>query len=192
MKGFFTMKKKEIREANIQAILENVDDPGRFGRAKELLRARPNSKKTEVAKQGETDNHVAIRYGEKIRYVKAESKTNGGRVDKILDGTQTEEYVIYSLHFIQKYRPTKTAPAREEIRDIPDIIIPMELFRSLLLELGCYKDIAHDGIKDGIGIQPSSKKLFLRLQAYIDNYGESVLFNNTKVFDSWELEGLEI
>lgn len=186
------MKKAEIRERNIRAILENVDDPGRFGRAKELMRARPNSKKTEVARQGKTDNHIAIRYDDKIRYIKAESKTNGGRIDKILDGTQEEKFVIYSLHFIQKFNATKTAPAREEVRDIPDIVIPMDLFRSLLLELGCYKNIAHGGIVDGIGIQPSSKKLYLRLQAYIDNYGESVLFNNTKVFDSWELEGLEL
>lgn len=186
------MKKIEIRESNIQAILANENDPGRFGRAKELMRARPNSKKTEVAKQGKTDNHVAVRYGEKIRYIKAESKTNGGRVDKILDGTQEEKFVIYSLHFVQKFNATKTAPAREEVRDIPDIIIPTDLFRSLLLELGCYKNIAHGGIVDGIGIQPSSKKLFLRLQAYIDNYGTSVLFNNTKVFESWELEGLEL
>jgi hypothetical protein len=192
MIGDFTMKKAEIREQRIAEILANVDDPGRFGRAKELLRARPNSRKTEVAKQGETDNHVAVRYGEKICYIKAESKTNGGRVDKILDGTQAEKFVIYSLHFVQKFKATKTAPAREEVRDIPDVIIPMDLFRALLLELGCYKDIAHGGIVDGIGIQPSSKKLYLRLQAYIDNYGESVLFNNTKVFDSWELEGLEL
>ena len=82
--------------------------------------------------------------------------------------------------------------AREEKREIPDIVIPTDLFRSLLLELKCYKDMAHGGKVDGIGIQPSSKKLYERLTAYINNYGESVLFDPDRIYESWELEGLEI
>lgn len=185
-------KFEDIRHEEIVRILSNTADPGRFGKVKELLRARRLSRKTSVSAQDKTDNHVAIRYEEKIRYIGAESKTNGGRVEKIINGTQKEKFVIYSLEFTQKHKATKTAPAREERREIPDIIIPTELFRSLLLELGCYKDIAHGGKVDGIGIQPSSKKLYQRLVAYIDNYGDSVLFDPDKVYDSWELEGLEI
>lgn len=185
-------KYEKIRNEEVAKILANIADPGRGGRAKELLRARKLSRKTTVSKQGKTDNYVAIRYGEKIRYIGAESKTNGGRVENILNGTQKEKFVIYSLEFTQKYKATKTAPAREEKREIPDIIIPTALFRSLLLELKCYKNMSHDGKIDGIGIQPSSKKLYERLTAYIENYGESVLFNPDKVYDSWELEDLEI
>lgn len=185
-------KYEKIRNEEIARILANTADPGRFGRVKELLRARKLSRKTAVSKQGKTDNFVAIRYNEKIRYIGAESKTNGGRVENIINGTQKEKFIIYSLEFTQKYKATKTAPAREEKREIPDIIIPTALFRSLLLELKCYKDMAHGGKVDGIGIQPSSKKLYERLTAYIDNYGESVLFDPDRVYDSWELEDLEI
>ena len=185
-------KFEEIRKEEIARILANVSDPGRKGRAKELSRARKLSRKTTVSEQGKTDNHVAVRYGEKVRYVGAESKTNGGRVENILNGKQKEKFVIYSLEFTQKYKATKTSPAREELRIVPDIIIPTALFRSLLLELKCYKNIAHGGKVDGIGIQVSSKKLYERLSAYIENYGESVLFNPDKVYDSWELEDLEI
>ena len=185
-------KFEKIRNEEIARILANTSDPGRFGKAKELQRARKLSRKTAVAKQGKTDNYIAIRYNEKVQYIGAESKTNGGRVENILNGTQKERFVIYSLEFTQKYRATKTAPAREEKRVIPDIIIPTALFRSLLLELKCYKDMAHGGKVDGIGIQPSSKKLYERLTAYIDNYGESVLFDPDRIFESWELEGLEI
>lgn len=185
-------KSEQIRNEEIAKILANTADPGRFGRAKELMRTRRLSRKTAVAKQGKTDNHIAIRYDEKIHYVGAESKTNGGRVENILNGTQKEKYIIYSLDFIQKHKATKTAPEWEERREIPDIIIPMILFRSLLLELKCYKNIAHGGVVDGIGIQPSSKKFYNRLVAYIDNYGESVLFDPEKIYEAWELEGLEI
>ena len=185
-------KYEKIRNEEIARILANTSDSGRFGRVKELERTRKLSRKTAVSKQGKTDNYVAIRYDEKIRYIGAESKTNGGRVENILNGTQKEKFVIYSLEFTQKYKATKTAPAREEKREIPDIIIPTALFRSLLLELKCYKDIAHGGKVDGIGIQPSSKKLYERLITYIDNYGDSVLFDPNKIYDSWELENLKI
>jgi hypothetical protein len=185
-------KYEKIREEEIARILSNTENPGRFGQVKELRNSRPMSRKTKVAKQGKTDNYLRISYDGKVRSVGFENKTNGGRVDAILNGTQTEKFVVYSLEFTQKYKPTKTEPAREEHRSVPDVIIPMDLFRSLLLELGCYKDIRHNGIVDGIGIQPSSKKLYERLTAYIENYGESVLFSTTKVYDSWELEGLEI
>ena len=185
-------KYEKMRDEEISRILANTADPGRFGRAKELQRARKLSRKTTVSKQGKIDNYVAIRYDEKIRYIGAESKTNGGRVENILNGTQKERFVIYSLEFTQKYKATKSAPAREEKREIPDIIIPTTLFRSLLLELKRYKDMAHGGKIVGVGIQPSSKKLYERLTAYIDNYGESVLFDPDKIYDSWELEGLEI
>lgn len=185
-------KYEKIREKEIARILANTADPGRFARVEELLAPRPNSKKTKVSAQGKTDFYIAIRYDEKVRYIGAERKTNGGRVEAIINGTQKEKFVVYSLDFTQKYKATKTAPAREENRKIPAVVIPTDLFRSLLLELGCYKDMAHGGKIDGIGIQPSSKKLYERLAAYVENYGDAVLFDNTKIFDNWALEGLEL
>lgn len=185
-------KYEKARQARIAEILSNERDSGRFGKVDELLACRPNSRKVDVSKQNETDNHLRINYNGKVRNVGFENKTNGGRVEKILDGSQKEKFVVYSLSFTQKHKATKKADAWEELRVVPKVIIPTELFRSLLIELGCYKDQSHDGKVDGIGIQPSSKKLYERLTAYVENYGESVLFSTTKVYESWELEGLEI
>lgn len=185
-------KYEKMRQARIAELLSNERDSGRFGKVDELLACRPNSKKVDVAKQGQTDNHLRICYDGKVRNVGFENKTNGGRVEKILDGSQKEAFVVYSLQFTQKHKATKKAEAWEESRTIPKVIIPTALFRSLLMELGCYKDMVHHGVVDGIGIQPSSKKLYERLTAYIENYGESVLFSTTKVYESWELEDLEI
>lgn len=185
-------KYEKARQARIAEILSNERDSGRFGKVDELLACRPNSRKVDVSKQNETDNHLRVSYNGKVRNVGFENKTNGGRVEKILDGSQKEAFVVYSLSFTQKHKATKKAEAWEELRIVPKVIIPTELFRSLLVELGCYKDQRHGGKVDGIGIQPSSKKLYERLTAYVENYGESVLFSTTKVYESWELEGLEI
>lgn len=185
-------KYEKMRQARIAELLANERDSGRFGKVDELLASRPASKKVDVSRQGKTDNYLRICYGGKVRNVGFENKTNGGRVEKILDGTQKEAFVVYSLQFTQKHKACKKAEAWEEVRYIPKVIIPTVLFRDLLVELGCYKDMIHHGVVDGIGIQPSSKKLYQRLSAYIENYGESVLFSNTKIYEEWEFEGLEL
>ena len=185
-------KYEKMRQEKIAEILSNERDSGRYGKVDELLSCRPNSRKVDVAKQDKTDNYFRVTDNGKTRNVGFENKINGGRVEKILNGTQKEKFVVYSLQFTQKYKATKKCGPRTEERIIPKVIIPTDLFRNLLLELGCYKEQRHNGKVDGIGIQPSSKQLYERLTAYIENYGDSVLFSRTKVYESWEFEGLEL
>lgn len=186
------MKTQDIRNANIRAILANTADDGRQGRAFELSCCRNLSRKTAVSKQGKTDVFVKVVIDGKERYLPAECKINGGRVNDLLDGSNKSAFVIYRLDFTQKYKATKTAPAREEIRHVPPVIIPTALFVAMLTECNAIKAVNHGGIQDGIAIQPSSKRMYERLIAYIANYGDSVLFSNTKVYEDWEFEGLEL
>ena len=185
-------KFEQIRKENIAKTLERKEDCGRFGRAFELECARTFSKKTSVSKQGQVDVSVKVIIDGKARYMPAECKTNGGRVNDLLDGSNKSVFVIYRLDFTQKFKATKTAPAREEIRHIPPVIIPTALFVAMLTECNAIKAVNHNGEQDGIAIQPSSKKMYERLNAYIDNYGEAVLFDNAKTYEAWDFEGLEL
>lgn len=181
-----------IRNERAQAILANTADDGREGRVFELDCARPASHKICVSKQGQVDVSLKMEINGKIRYIPAECKTNGGRIDDLLTGKNKCAFVIYRLQFTQKHKATKTAPAREENRHIPAVVIPTALFLQMLTECNAIKAVAHNGVQDGLAIQPSSKKMFERLTAYIENYGECVLFDKTKTYADWELADLEI
>lgn len=185
-------KFENIRNENINAILENACDDGRMGRAFELSCARVHSRKTCVSKQGKADISVKIEINGKIRYIPAECKTNGGRIDDLLNGKNKSAFVIYRLEFTQKHKATKTAPAREERRLVPAVIVPTDLFLQMLTECNAIKEVAHNGVVDGLAIQPSSKKMFERLTAYIDNYGDCVLFDRERTYADFDFEGLEI
>ena len=185
-------KSEKIREAEVKKILQNVSDPGRYGRVFELDCARILSRKTSVSKQGQTDVAVKVIVNGKARYLPAECKTNGGRINDLLDGSNKSVFVIYRLNFTQKFKATKTAPAREENRQIPPVIIPTALFVAMLTECNAIKAVSHGGVQDGIAIQPSSKRMYERLSAYVDNYGEAVLFDKTRTYQEWDFEGLEL
>lgn len=185
------MKTLEIRNEKITAILSNTADDGRKGRAFEMSCCRPLSKKTAVSKQGEVDVYVCVlRNGKKV-YDSAECKVNGGRVDSLMNGTNKSRFVIYKLDFVQKHKASKSAPAWDEIRSIPAVIVPADLFVEMLIDTNAYKEIRHNGEVDGIGIQPSSKRMFERLNAYIENYPDMV-FSNETVYEDWMFEGLEL
>lgn len=183
------MTRKEIIIARQNAIAyheHNTNDCGGKGRAFELQCARTNSRKIKVSEQNEIDVFVKISSGNRAVYAPAECKTNGGRIDELLNGTTKAKYVIYRLEFTQKLKNSV------EERIVPPVIIPVDLFLNLLQEINAIKVINRHGEFDGYGIQVSSKKLYLRLLDYIDNYGASVLFDNEKTFEDWELEDLEI
>ena len=185
-------KFEKIRSEKAEKILENTADSGRFGRAFELSCARTNSAKISVSKQGQKDISVKMEINGKIRYIPAECKTNGGRIDDLLNGKNKSPFIVYRLQFIQKHKATKTAPEREEIRSIPAVIVPTELFLQMVKECNALKAINHNGVQDGIGIQPSSKKMYERLTAYIENYGDCVLFDNERTYADFDFEGLEL
>ena len=176
----------EKRKEEIFRHLENLNDDGREGKAFELECARRKSRKVKVSEQNQIDISIKMEINGKIRYIPAECKTNGGRVDEMLNGTSKAKFIIYRLDFKQKLKNSV------DERKIPPVIIPVDLFLAMLRDCNAIKVINRNGEFDGYGIQCSSKKMFLRLAEYVENYGESVLFDNEKTFEDWALEGLEL
>lgn len=176
------MTKNETKRENRIAELLANPHCGTSGIVTELMCARPNSRKTDVSKQGKADVH--IKYNG--RYIPAEVKTNGGRVDTLLNGTNKAKFVIYALDFTQKHKAGKNTPAREEHRHIDPVIIPTDIFVEVLRECNAIKEVAHNGVVDGIAIQPSSKKLFQWLEQW------PVEFHNDWDYTSEDFEGLGV
>lgn len=176
---------QEKRAKAIQYHESNTKDQGGRGRAFELMCAREKSHKCKVAEQNENDAYIKMEVNGKIVYVPAECKTNGGRVDELLNGTTKAKYVIYRLEFTQKLKNSV------DDRIVPPVVIPTNLFLETLQEINAIKAINKKGVLDGYGIQVSSKRLYLRLLEYIDNYGDCVLFDNEKTFEDWAFEGIE-
>lgn len=180
------MTKQQERNEHIDNILKNVDDCGRFGRAFELECARVKSTKTKIGEQNQKDVSIKFLIDGKIRYISAECKTNGGRIDGYYNGSVKGSFTIYRLEFTQKLK------FENDVRIIPPVVIPNDLFIALLEDIKAIKAINRNGEIDGYGIQVSSKKLFNRLNAYIERYGDIVLFDNEKTFDFNDFIGLEL
>lgn len=180
------MKANEVRKALEQKYLANHADCGRYGRVHELRCARAKSHKKGVAEQNEVDVFVKfVSENGKPYYVPCEAKTNGGRVDELLNGSKAQ-YVIYDLHFVQKHKASKKHEAYDEYRDLEQpVIIPKALFLAKLVEFNAIKAINRNGELDGYGIQVSSKKWFEWLSEY------PVKFDNESAYEVWEFEGLE-
>ena len=184
-------KNTTARNAKKAQYLANENDCGRFGRVHELNCARPASRKTSVSKQGQVDVSVKIIINGKARYVPAECKVNGGRVNDLLDGSNKSRFVIYKLDFVQKHKASKKAEAWDEIRSTPALLIPTALFTAMLIDCNAVKEVKHGGIVVVIAIQPSSKRMFERLVAYAENYPDMV-FSTATDYEDWMFEGLEL
>ena len=182
---------KEKRSANIAYELSNTANCGAYGRAFELSCARAGSRKTCVSKQGQVDVSVRVVINGKARYLPAECKVNGGRVETLLNGTNKSRFVIYKLDFTQKHKATKKAEAWEEIRSTPALLIPTALFTAMLIDCNAIKEIAHGGVVDGIAIQPSSKRMYERLMTYAENFPD-MEFSPEADYEDWMFEGLEL
>lgn len=184
-------KYSAMRKAAIAEELSNTSNCGAYGRAFEIACARPASRKVAVAKQGRTDVSVRVIINGKVRYIPAECKVNGGRVETLLNGTNKSRFVIYELNVIQKHKATKKADAWDEIRSVPALLIPTELFTAMLIDCNAIKEIRHNGEVDGIGIQPSSKRMYERLLAYAENFPD-MKFSPEADYEDWMFEGLEL
>lgn len=185
-------KFERARATTIHNLLANTADDGRYGRAFEVSCARPLSHKTDVSAQNRADVSIKMKVNGKIQYVHAECKTNGGRVNDLLDGSNGAKFVIYRLDTAQKHKATKKSPEWIETRTVKPVVIPTDLFLQMLKECNALKTIAHGGVVDGIGIQVSSKKMYERLTAYVNNYGEAVIFDREHVYEDWDFEDLEL
>lgn len=174
------------RAAVAEKYLRNDRDDGRFGRAFELACARRLSNKTSVSKQGATDVSIKFRTAKGFRYIPVECKTNGGRVDDLISGSNKSRYVVYMMDTTQRHKATKTRGEWVEIRRLEKpVIIPTELFIEVLKRFNALKEVRHNGVVDGIAIQVSSKKLYQWLQDY------PVTFDRDSVYSVSDFEELE-
>ena len=82
MKDFVILTKQDAVRAMDSARYNPAIDCGYFGRITENQCARPKSRKKCVSSAGKADVH--IKYNG--RYIPAEVKTNGGRIDSLIDG----------------------------------------------------------------------------------------------------------
>lgn len=161
------MKKtlEQVRQENINKILARPNDDGKKGKAFELENARRGSKKIYVAKAGEADGCAKFRINGKIKYVKVEFKTNGGRVEDIAKS----EFCVYRLDICN----SSTSNIR---RYVDPVIIPSKVFLDYLYANNLVKAINRNGMLDGYGIQASSKKLYLALQDWCIPYDKDTVY----------------
>lgn len=160
-----TTKEARIRQAEIARHLDNAGhDDGAYGRAFELECASARSRKTHVGLNGETDVYVKVGKGT----VKAECKTNGGRIESLLTGANRSKYVIYRLDLVIEHKAGKFKPAWIEYRHVDPVIIPVGLFIEALTKFGAIKST--NGKNPERAIQVSSKKWYEWLLDYPITY----------------------
>lgn len=131
-----------------------------------------------IAGQGEKDTTIRFEVEGKIRYYAGECKTNGGRVDTLLNGTNRAPYVLYAMHLCN-------STTKGKLREIPTVIIPTALFCAKLVEFGALKEVRHNGRVDGIAIQPSNKAWYEWLLDY------PMVYDKTLTWHEEDFEGLE-
>ena len=84
-------KAQKARKALCLKYLENLNDDGRFGRIDELTSVKPTSRKTRVSKQGKTDITVRFNNGSKVVNKAVERKTNGGRIEDMIQALEKRQ-----------------------------------------------------------------------------------------------------
>ena len=182
MKNFTILTKEDAVRAQDSARYNPAIDSGYFGRIMENQCARPKSRKKCVSSAGKADVH--IKYNG--RYIPAEVKTNGGRVDSLIDGTNKSKFVIYVMNHSIRHKAGKKTPEWWECRMVGPLIIPTEVFLNCLQEVNAIKTINKNGEYDGLGIQVSSLKLYQRLLQW------PVEYDRTRDYTSAGFEGLTL
>lgn len=155
----------EIRQENINRILSNKKDDGRRGKAFEIEITRKGSKKITVSGINENDNTAKFMINGEIQYIPVEVKTNGGRIDNILD----KKYVVYRLDLCNSTTSNKR-------RHVEPVIIPSQIFVDFLYSINAVKVINKKGVFDGYGIQANSKKLYLALLDWVIPYDKDTVY----------------
>lgn len=174
-----TTKYEKAREKEIARHTANIGyDNGAQGRIFELQCASKYSRKTRVSKQGETD--IYIKYGKGT--VKAECKTNGGRIES-LRKPNAPKFVIYKLDFVQKHKASKKREEWEEVRHIDPVVIPTKTFLNALDRFKATKST--NGRNPEEAIQVSSKKLYEWLLDWVIPFDPQLRYTED------DFEGLE-
>lgn len=155
------------------AEMEKIGNSNCDGKLGKLFEMALNTNAVAVKTQGQVDKYLTmINNGKKVKRT-VEIKTNGGRIDNILDS----KYVIYAMDICNSC----TKGVR---RTTPAIICKSTTFMEMLNKCNAIKTIAHKGVVDGLAIQVSSKKLFEMLLAYPIKYEMGKTYNENEILQS--------
>lgn len=178
-KSEFYRKQRQLKIEFWQNRINSND--GARGKIFELECALANSKKIDIGEVNESD--VYIHVGGKNSNVKAEVKTNGGRIESLLNGKNPSKYVIYRLDIDVKLPAGKTKPARIEHRHVEPVVIPTDIFINALKRFNAIKNT--NGKQPERAIQVTSKKLYNWLLDW------PIPYNPALIYQLSDFEGLE-
>lgn len=157
---------------------------GAGGCSQELKNATPASRKTDVSAQGKIDNYVSIYSDGKAHRYEAESKTNGGRLDHIIElatamrkGKRTA-FVLYTLDVCN-------ANTGYSLRHADTIIVPADVFMNAVERIGAVKTNRHNGVIRGYSLQHTLKAWYDWCVEY------PVKYQPTERYEAWEFVGVE-
>ena len=178
-KSEFYRKQRQLKIEFWQSRINTND--GAKGKIFELECATKNSRKTDIGEVNESD--VYIHVGGKNANIKAEVKTNGGRIEKKKKKKNPAKYVIYRLDIDIKLPAGKTRPARIEHRHIDPVVIPTDVFINALIRFNAIKNT--NGKQPERAIQVTSKKLYNWLLEW------PIPYDPTLIYQISDFEGLE-
>lgn len=170
--GKITPKNKAENERLEKAFyyLENIND-STFGRLEELFSCTTHSRKNAVALQNAPDTFIKWK-NENGKTVNrpAEVKTNGGRIGKMIERLQNgkDTLFIYSLDICN-------SGTGQQVRKIEPILCYFSQFYEMLLETNAIKET--NGKNNELAIQPTSKKMFDRLQDWFIPYEPNTIYS---------------
>ena len=165
-KSEFYRKQRQLKIEFWQSRINTND--GAKGKIFELECATKNSRKTDIGEVNESD--VYIHVGGKNANIKAEVKTNGGRIESLINGKNPAKYVIYRLDIDIKLPAGKTRPARY-------------VFINALIRFNAIKNT--NGKQPERAIQVTSKKLYNWLLEW------PIPYDPTLIYQISDFEGLE-
>ena len=171
-------KTDNTKKDNIMYLFNRVEnDCGAYGKIAEIMNG--GKRKKAVSKQGKNDIYFSLEINGSIKRVRAENKTNGGRIGSLLDGSNGCKFVVYSMDVCN-------TGTNGVLRHLDPVIMPVEMFVDLLENVGAIKAVNEKGKFADWGIQVTSKELFLRLCEY------PIVFNPSTVYTLDDFDGIEI
>lgn len=170
-------QKARKAQAKIFLATATAGNDSALGRLEELLTAKANSKKTTSASQNRADDHFKMEIDGKIKYIPFERKTNGGRVEDLINGKNKAKFIVYSMDICN-------ASTSNKRRVIEPVIMKTADFLFLLADCGALKNT--NGTNPQIAIQASSKKLYNRLLDY------PLTYDPEETYTEEDFEDLEV
>lgn len=149
---------QQARKAKAKQYLANVNnDSGAYGRITELLNTYDNSNKKGVSAPDKNDGLLHIVIDGRVRCFHTEEKTNGGRIENLLDGSNRDKFIRYTLDICNSGTSHKR-------RVVPTKVFLTSKFLEMLETYGKIKNT--NGTNPERAIEPTSKTWYNALLNY--------------------------